>query len=108
MIVVRRRRKTPVVRVAYHNPALRGRTGKLRARSLTLYVNDWEVPIYSLLGAAKVLGRTPARVLQLIQTGKLRAHRLGKEWMILGPDLNKYLRAEREGLRTRYPLLFDE
>lgn len=99
----RRRSKTrrPArVRVIYKNPALQGRTGRFRTR--TIWLPDHGISIHSVLGVADVLKCTPVRVLQLIQEGKLRAHRMGKEWIVFGPDLEVYMEAQAERIRSRY------
>lgn len=100
--IIRKGQKSAVVRVLFKNPALRGRTGRLRSRTMILMVNDHGVEIHALIGAAHALGRSPVRVLQLIREGKLQAYRIGKEWLVLGPDLAAYMNEEKERLRKRY------
>lgn len=104
---IRRRQKASVIRVLFKNPALRGRTGRFRSRTLTLKVNDHGVEIHSLLGAAHVLGCSSVRVLQLVRARKLLAYRIGKEWLVLGPDLAAYVDEQREILKKRYRLLLE-
>jgi len=41
--------------------------------------------------AAKALGVTPRRVLALIQSGRLPARKLGRDWIISDRDLKKVM-----------------
>ena len=96
MVTMRKTRKPKVVKVMYKNPAGSGRTGKLRSRSMTLVIDNTEVEIHSLLGAAQILGCSSVHVLQLIQAGELKAHRIGRDWLIFGPDLEEFRTRRRE------------
>ncbi|MCI0721651.1 MAG: helix-turn-helix domain-containing protein [Acidobacteria bacterium] len=93
------RRATPV-RVVYMNPALYGRTGGLRTRVIRL--PDHGLSIYGVLGVAEALKCTPVRVLQLIHEQKLKAHRVGQEWIVFGPDLAVYMQTQADRVRERY------
>ena len=55
MARVQKARKPKVVKVMYRNPAGSGRTGKVQSRSMTLVIDNTEVEIHSLIGAARIL-----------------------------------------------------
>jgi excisionase family DNA binding protein len=91
-----KKRKAKIVQVVYKNPAGSGRTGKLRSRSMTVVIDNTEVEIHSLLGAAQILRCTSVHILQLIQAGELKAHRIGRDWLIFGPHLEEFRARRRE------------
>jgi hypothetical protein len=74
---------------------------------MTVYVGRRPLVIHSLIGAARELKCTPVRVLQLLKQGQLVGHRLGKDWLVLGPDLEEYKKRQRARLRKRYGHLLE-
>jgi len=101
-VTMRKKRKPKTVQVMYKNPARSGRTGKLQSRSMILVVDNKEVEIHSLLGAAQILECSSVHVLQLIQAGELRAHRISRDWLILGSDLEEFRIRQREFIRKKH------
>jgi excisionase family DNA binding protein len=97
-----KKRKPKIVRVIYKNPAESGRTGKLRSRSMTVVIDDTEVEIHSLLGAAQILECSSVHVLHLIQARELKAHRIGRDWLILGSDLEEFRSRQGEFIRKKH------
>jgi excisionase family DNA binding protein len=102
MVKVQKARKPKVVKVMYRNPAGSGRTGKVQSRSMTLVIDNTEVEIHSLIGAAQILGCSSVHVLQLIQAGELKAHRIGRDWLILGSNLDEFRIRRGEVIRERH------
>src|SRR3989442_8569720 len=51
---------------------------------------------------ARALGCSPGRVIQLIQEKKLKATPLGRTWLILRPDLEKYILTKSNEIQRRY------
>jgi excisionase family DNA binding protein len=102
LVKMAKKRKPRIVQVMYKNPAGSGRTGKLQSRSMTIVIDDTEVEIHSLLGAAQILECSSVHVLQLIQAGELRAHRIGRDWLILGSDLEDFRIRQREFIKKKH------
>jgi excisionase family DNA binding protein len=101
-VTMRKRRKPKIVQVMYKNPAGSGRTGKLQSRSMTLAIDNTEVEIHSLLGAAQILECSSVHVLQLIQAGELKAHKIGRDWLIFGPHLEEFRTKRRAAIMERH------
>jgi excisionase family DNA binding protein len=101
-VTMRKRRKPKIVQVMYNNPAGSGRTGKLQSRSMTLVIDNAEVEIHSLLGAAQILECSSVHVLHLIQASELKAHRIGRDWLIFGSDLEDFRIRQREFIRKKH------
>lgn len=96
----RKRRRPVAVRYIRKNPAPPVTAGT--QREMTIKLPDYNLTIHSVLGVANILECTPVRVLQLIRERKLPAHRVGKEWIVFGPDLEIYMEDRAEKLRKRY------
>ena len=86
-------REPKCVMVLHSNPAIPGRTGHLHTGSITLRVDGIDVALHSVLAVAKRLRITSMRVLQLIQTGRLKAHRFSRDWFVLEKELQDYLKS---------------
>jgi excisionase family DNA binding protein len=102
VVTMRKKRKPKVVKVMYKNPAGSGRTGKVQSRSMTLMIDNMEIEMHSLIGAAQILGCSSVHVLQLIQAEELKAHRIGRDWLILGSDLDEFRTRRGEVIRERH------
>ncbi len=101
-VIMRKTRKPKVVKVMYKNPAGSGRTGRVQSRSMTLVIDNREVEIHTLIGAAQILGCSSVHVLQLIQAEELKAYRIGRDWLIFGPDLDDFRTRRREFIRKKH------
>lgn len=96
----------PHVRVRHTNPAVQGRTGKLSTGTITLEVGGRDEVIFHTLSAvAKKLGRTPARVSQLINSGELRANRWGRDLFVLDQDLREFVNRQSSAASRRWQMV---
>ncbi len=53
---------------------------------------------YTVSEVAKLLGVTRQRVLQLVQSKKIVAHRLGQSWVIHKSDYKVYASSRKKGV----------
>lgn len=96
------------VSVLYGNPGVRTRAGKMRAGSVTFAVDGREFEVHTVYGAARVLGRSAVRIQQLLETRKLRGYRVGRDWLVLDLDLQRFIKAERAKVRRRFAAFLGE
>lgn len=87
------------VRVSYRNHA-RTRAGKRKPGTVTFEI-DGEIVfrLHTVYGAAKELGLSAVRIQQLLETGKVRGYRIGRDWLVLDLDLRKFVAD-----KFRYPI----
>ncbi len=92
MALVSRRkvREARSVRVVYENPLTVARRGNLTAGTVRLIADNVLVTLHTVYGAAKRLRRSAVRVQQLIEDKQLRAHKFGRDWLILDADLKNF------------------
>jgi hypothetical protein len=103
MVAIRQTaRKAKSVRVLYRNPAVRTRAGKLVPGSVTFEVEGRQFEVHTVYGAATILGRSPVRVQQLLEAGKLKGYRVSRDWLVLDLDLRRFIKEERTKLRKRF------
>jgi hypothetical protein len=96
------------VRVLYHNPAVRTRSGKLANGSITFQVDGRQFQVHTVYGAASILGRSAPRVQQLLETEKLSGYRLGRDWLVLDIDLRRFIKRERVRVRRRFAAFLEK
>lgn len=96
----------------YENPAVEGRTGKLRSRAVILRAavlgRKVEIKVHALGSVARHLGCTPSRVLQLVKSHKLKGYRLGRDWFVLDEDFRDFLRVQGLRFRERFHAYLSE
>ncbi len=90
------------VRVFYKNPRVITRGGKFRPGTLIFEAARVRLVLHTIYGAASLLHRSAVRVQQLIEKGQLKAHRLGRDWLILDSDLREFIASQRPKLRKQY------
>ncbi len=90
------------VRVSYKNPGVITRGGKFRPGTLIFEAARVRLVLHTIYGAASVLHRSSVRVQQLIEKRQLKAHRLGRDWLILDSDLREFIASQRSKLQKRY------
>ncbi len=95
------------VRVTYQNPAVPTRGGKLAPGTVIFQADDVRLVLHTVYGAARMLHRSAVRVQQLIEKGHLKAHRLGRDWLILDLDLREFIASQRSKLQERYGAFLD-
>ena len=107
-VSVVRTRPAKRVSVAFRNPGVRTRAGKPRAGTVVFVVDDREFEVHTVYGAAQVLGRSAVRVQQLLERGKLRGYRVGRDWLVLDLDLRRFIKQERAKVRKRFAAFLDD
>ncbi|MBI3668753.1 MAG: helix-turn-helix domain-containing protein [Acidobacteria bacterium] len=90
------------VHVFYRNPAVRTRAGKLVPGSVIFEVDGRRFEVHTVYGAAKTLGRSAVRVQKLLEDGKLRGYRIGRDWLVLDVDLRHFIREQGAKVRKRF------
>ena len=102
----KKRLKAEFVPRRYRNPTTT-QSVKEDEQHISLRTPAGEVAILTPPAAARRLGCSEPRVIQLITARKLRASRLGRVWLILESDLEDYLNEKSAELRERFPFLQD-
>ena len=77
-------------------------------QQITLVIDDEQETILTPLAAARRLGCTEARVGQLIAERKISAQQLGRTWLILESDLDRFISQKARTLRSKFPFLDEE
>ena len=104
----RKVREARSVRVAYENPMAVARGGNLTPGTVNLTADNVLVKLHTVYGAAKRLRRSAVRVQQLIEDKQLRAHKFGRDWLILDADLKNFLKAQKAKLTDRYAAFLED
>lgn len=101
-------REAKHVRLIYRNPQVRTRAGKLARGSVTFDVDGKEFTLHTVYGAAATLGRSFTFVQHLLESGKLRGHRLGRDWLVLDADLRSFIEEQRPKIQKRFGAFLQE
>lgn len=101
-------REARQVRVFYRNPAVRTRSGKLANGSVIFEVDGRRLEVHTVYGAAEILGRSVARVQQLLESEKLCGYRVGRDWLVLDIDLRRFIKQEGAKLKKRFASFLEE
>lgn len=96
--------KRPKLVHRYRNPSS-AESRKLDEQRIFLTMGNEGVEIMTPPAAARRLGCSEPRVIQLIRENRMRASKLGRIWLILASDLEEYIAAKQAEIRKRFPFM---
>lgn len=99
-----KREKGPKFVRLHRNPSS-AESRKLDEQEISLSLGAEGVRILTPPAVARELGCSEPRVIQLIREKKLPASKLGRIWLILAPDLEKFITAKQAEIRKRFPFM---